>query len=91
MKIYTLTKVKSESLKYFKGDELAATTWMHKYALQNADGAFVEASPDAMHQRMAKAFYRIETKAKNRKSKAIKSDYGINRKALTQSAIYKYF
>ena len=91
MKIYTLSKVKSESLKYFKGDELAATTWMHKYALQNADGEFVEASPDAMHQRMAKAFYRIESKAKNRKSKAIKSDYGIKRKALTQGAIYKYF
>lgn len=41
-------------LEYFKGDELAASTWRNKYA---AEG---EQTPDDMHRRMAKEFARIE-------------------------------
>ncbi len=43
-------------LEYFKGDELAASTWLNKYA---AEG---ELTPDDMHKRMAKEFARIEQK-----------------------------
>ena len=43
-----------ELLKYFNGDELAASTWKNKYALEG------EVTPDDMHRRMAKEFIRIE-------------------------------
>ena len=43
-----------ELLKYFHGDELAASTWKNKYALEG------ETTPDEMHRRMAKEFTRIE-------------------------------
>ena len=43
-----------ELLKYFNGDELAASTWKNKYALEG------ETTPDEMHRRMAKEFTRIE-------------------------------
>ena len=41
-------------LEYFNGDELAASTWFNKYAI---DG---ELTPDDMHRRMAKEFAKIE-------------------------------
>src|SRR5574344_2042940 len=43
-----------ELLKYFNGDELAASTWKNKYALEG------ETTPDEMHRRMAKEFAKIE-------------------------------
>lgn len=43
-------------LDYFNGDELAASTWLNKYA---AEG---ETTPDDMHRRMAKEFAKIESK-----------------------------
>ena len=63
-KIYTYEQVLEKSISYFKGDELAATTWMNKYAMKDADGEFVEQSPDDMHRRMAKEFGRIEANYK---------------------------
>ncbi len=59
-KTYTYNKVLKESVSYFNGDELAATTWMNKYAMTNENGEFVELSPNDMHNRMAKEFARIE-------------------------------
>ena len=50
---YPYEKVLEISIAYFKGDELAATTWMNKYAMKNKQGEFVEKSPDDMHKRMA--------------------------------------
>ena len=32
---YTYDEVLSSSIKYFNGDELAATTWMNKYAMKD--------------------------------------------------------
>lgn len=43
-----------ELLKYFDGDELAASTWLNKYAYKE------EKTPTEMHRRMAKEFARIE-------------------------------
>ena len=43
-------------LEYFNGDELAASTWLNKYAIEG------EVTPDDMHRRMAKEFARIEIK-----------------------------
>ena len=56
IKIYAYDKVLKSSISYFQGDELAATTWMNKYAMKDSDGNFVELSPDDMHKRMAKEF-----------------------------------
>ena len=47
---------------FFQGDELAATTWVNKYALRDAAGELVERSPSDMHRRMAREFARIEAR-----------------------------
>ena len=59
---YTYNQVLEKCLHYFDGDELAATTWMGKYAIKTTDDRFLELTPDAMHRRMAKEFMRIEKK-----------------------------
>ena len=42
---YTYDQVLNASIDYFNGDELAATTWMNKYAMKDRDDNFVELSP----------------------------------------------
>lgn len=49
-----------ESVKYFKGDELAASVWINKYAMKDSYGNLYEKSPDDMHRRLAREFARIE-------------------------------
>ena len=49
------------SLEYFDGDDLAANVAVTKYLLTDEDGAYLEASPDQMHHRLADEFYRIES------------------------------
>ena len=44
----------NDLLNYFNGDELAASTWKNKYAMEG------ERTPDDMHRRLAKEFGRIE-------------------------------
>jgi len=48
-------------LKYFHGDDFAASTWENKYALRK-DGELIEHSPDEMHMRLAKKFGDIESR-----------------------------
>lgn len=50
---------------YFKGDELAATVWVSKYALKDSFGNIYERTPDEMHRRIAAELFRIERKYKN--------------------------
>ena len=59
-KTYLYEEALAKSLAYFDGDELAATTWLNKYAMRNKAGEFAETSPDDMHWRMAHEFGRIE-------------------------------
>lgn len=47
---------------YFKGDELAATVWVSKYALKDSFGNIYEKSPEQMHERIAGEIERIENK-----------------------------
>src|SRR5690606_2896510 len=79
---YTYKEVLSNALSYFKGDDLAATTWLNKYALRNAEGDLIEKSPTDMHQRMAREFARIERsyRALPPKKKELLSTYGRKRK-----------
>ena len=53
------------STKYFKGDALAATVWMNKYALKDSDGRIYEKTPDEMHRRIARELARIESRYPN--------------------------
>jgi hypothetical protein len=62
---YTHDEAFQESLKYFKGDELAAKVWVNKYALKDSYGALYEKSPDDMHHRIANEIARIEAKYAN--------------------------
>ena len=56
---------------YFKGDELAATVWVSKYALKDSFGKIYERTPDEMHRRIAAELSRIENKYKNPVSEEI--------------------
>ena len=53
------------SLEYFNNDDLAASVFATKYALQNSEGEFLEATPDQMHRRLAKEFARVEASYEN--------------------------
>ena len=94
-KTFTYEDVLKASIEYFNGDELAATTWMNKYAMTDNDGEFVESSPDDMHNRMAKEFARIENDYTlrydlNGGTKFL-SEYGQQRGPLTEEKIYNLF
>ena len=63
--MYDYQKVYESSLEYFGGDELAASVFAGKYALQDEEGNYLELTPDDMHKRLAKEFARIEQKYDN--------------------------
>jgi len=89
---YTYEEVLTSSLSYFNNDELAATTWINKYAVKNSNGEFLEKTPDQMHQRMAKQFGRIESRYLSDETPLDGfSVYGKKRKPLTEDKIYKLF
>jgi len=94
-KTYTYKEVLATSTAYFKGDELAASTWMNKYAMKNKKGNFLETSPDEMHKRMAKEFGRIEQvyhdKTTLNGTAKLLSAYGQKRVFLDEKKIYDYF
>ena len=76
-------------LEYFKGDELAASTWRNKYA---AEG---EQTPDDTHKRLAKEFARVESnynwKSNIDRAFSDLSNYGYVRPQLDEEAIYQLF
>ena len=75
-------------LEYFKGDELAASTWQNKYAAKG------EVTPDDTHKRLAKEFARIEeyyNSNLNSENKLKLSEYGCSRSPLTEDAIFELF
>src|ERR1700720_4569300 len=87
--------VREISIKYFGGDELAASTWMNKYALRDRDGNLMEKSPDDMHHRMAHEFARKEKEYLDHSSMngnfAFLSEYGQKRELLSEEKIYELF
>lgn len=94
-KVYSESEVLQYALAYFNGDELAATTWMKKYALKNEFNEFLEHTPDDMHKRMAKEFARVEKKYEDQLDEKASfvglSNYGKQREFLTEEKIYHYF
>ena len=82
-----------ELLNYFAGDELAASTWENKYALRDDRGELLEQTPEDMHRRLAREFWRVEKDFIDRAflNKANLSEYGQKRKDLNEEAIFKLF
>jgi ribonucleoside-diphosphate reductase alpha chain len=58
-------EVKRRATEYFRGDELAANVWIHKYSLKDSRGNLYELTPDDMHRRLAREIARIEKKYPN--------------------------
>lgn len=80
----------NDLLNYFNGDELAASTWKNKYAMEG------ETTPDDMHRGLAKEFGRIEREYANntpmsQKDRLVLSPYGNERKELKEEDIYELF
>lgn len=64
-KTYSYEEALATATDYFKGDTLAASVWVNKYALKDSFGKIYEKSPDDMHRRIAKELARIEAKYAN--------------------------
>ena len=64
-KIYSFEEASSASKEYFKGDHLAASVWINKYAMKDSFGNLFERTPDDLHRRLASEFARIEGKYPN--------------------------
>ena len=62
---YSYEEAYQSTLEYFKGDELAATVWVNKYALKDSFGKIYEKNPEQMHWRIANEIHRIEQKYPN--------------------------
>ncbi len=90
---YEREAVLQEALRYFHGDDLAATTWVNKYALRDADGHLAEKSPADMHRRLAREFARIERGhgPVPAEKKAMLSSYGRERPPLDEARIFDLF
>lgn len=63
--VYTEDQLLQAGLSYFNGDELATRVWASKYALKEGED-YLELSPDDMHRRLAKGFWKIEKKYEKR-------------------------
>lgn len=61
-KTYSNEEAVKASVEYFKGDELASTVWVNKYALKDSKGNIYERNPEDMHWRIANEISRIEKK-----------------------------
>jgi ribonucleoside-diphosphate reductase alpha chain len=88
-------EIRAKCIAYFNGDELAASTWMNKYALRDKNGVLQETTPDDMHRRMAHEFARKEKEyadiASMNGKLALLSEYGQKRELLTEEKIFEYF
>jgi ribonucleoside-diphosphate reductase alpha chain len=91
----TEAHILQSAINYFDGDELAATTWIKKYAMKNDHLEFLETTPEDMHRRMAKEFGRIEQDYASRtqlnSNKSHLSAYGQQRPQLTEEKIFDLF
>jgi len=92
---FSYDEVLEKCVAYFRGDELAASTWMNKYAMKEKTGNFLELTPNDMHLRMAREFARKELEYKNKAhlngSFKLLSKYGQERELLDEEKIFNYF
>ena len=85
---YSPKVVRERASEYFKGDDLAATTWMNKYALRDERAPGGSLARD-MHRRMAREFARIEAKyVPVSGGSSMLSSYGQEREQLDEERIF---
>lgn len=94
MTVYSYNDSLKAATEYFHGDDLAATTWLAKYAMKDNQGNLLELTPLEMHLRMAAEFARIENKygridSADERTKSL-SEYGKSRSNLDESKIMSY-
>jgi len=87
---YNKDEVFNNTMKYFDNDELATNIWIDKYCLK-INNEYYELNPDDMHKRLAKQFFKIESKYNNKYDLSYHSKYGKNRKNLSEEDIYQLF
>lgn len=63
--LFSFDEAMKSSVEYFRGDSLAASVWVNKYALKDSEGNLFELNPDQMHRRLAGEIFRIEQKYSN--------------------------
>lgn len=92
---FSYEEVFKACVEYFSGDEMAASTWMNKYAMKSKTGNFLELTPDDMFQRMAKEFaskekeYNVKSRINGNRRNL--SKYGQEREFLSEEKIYELF
>ena len=64
-RVYSFEEALKASKEYFKGDDLAASVWLNKYAVKDSFGNLYERTPDDLHHRLASEFARIEKRYPN--------------------------
>ncbi len=64
-RIYSYDEAYEASLRYFKGDELAARVWVNKYAMKDSLGNLYEKTPEDMHRRIVSELARVESQYPN--------------------------
>ncbi|MDO4715412.1 MAG: adenosylcobalamin-dependent ribonucleoside-diphosphate reductase [Bacteroidales bacterium] len=57
---YSIDEVNAAATAYFDGNEFLAKLWVERYALRDHYGRYIEATPDDMHHRLAKALADVE-------------------------------
>lgn len=62
---YTHEDALQSATRYFRGDTLAASVWLNKYALKDSFGNLYERTPDDMHHRLARELARVEARYPN--------------------------
>jgi len=67
--MYTYENVFKTCLEYFNGDELATSTLINKYLMQDQENNYIEHSPEDLFNRLTSEFYRIEQNYPNPLSK----------------------
>src|ERR1035437_7348610 len=89
----TYQEILEKCTAYFHGDDLAASTWINKYAMKDKEGNILEHTPEDMHLRMAKEFARKENEyqqaSKLNGSFSSLSKYGQHREQLDEQRIFE--
>ena len=92
---FTYQEILEKCIAYFNGDDLAASTWMNKYAMKDKEGNILERTPEEMHLRMAKEFARKENDyqqaSKGNINSSNLSKYGQKRIQLDEQKIFELF
>lgn len=92
---FSYEEVFKACVEYFNGDEMAASTWMNKYAMKDKADNFLEKTPNDMFLRMAKEFgskekeYNVKSRLEGNRRNL--SEYGQQREFLTEEKIYELF